>query len=243
MRRFTFAILILPLLLTSVSFGQSKKFRWSAGMCEFEGTFNTKKYSATQLKDTAKLIGDNLGLDTSAGTVWKFDEIKSLNFEPVEARYQQKVKELKGLKIVIVPFWEERRTQLLRELEQYYFLIKFTMASYTDPKALLGYKYADSCIAKYAQPLIDGGNPLFKVWEEVNVKSRRTNASPERIKKLFDEQRKSAEAENFARIEVTAFGWWNCANALVDQGVDYSIREKNFKKLFIRVRTISCETP
>lgn len=236
---------VILFVFSNFSIAQSKKFRWESegGMCEYEGTFDSKKHTAAQLKNTQKLLGSYFNIDFTTATVWRYEEIKSLNFAPIEAEYQKKSAELKTLNIIKSPYWEARRQQKLKEMEQYYWLIKTTMASYKKPESLRDYPYAESCKTKYAEPLIAGGGSLLKIWETVNIETRNNNSDPARIKRIFDEQRASTDALKFAVVEVTAFGWWNCANALIDQGDDYAILDKNFRKLFTRVRTVRCEEP
>ena len=56
-------------------------------------------------------------------------------------------------------------------------------------------------------------------------------ASPDRLK--------------FALVETMSFGWWNCANEFIkyDTGDNSQAREREFRKLFIRVRDLGCDEP
>lgn len=245
MKKIILLSIFILFVFCEFSLAQSKKIRWESvgGVCEYEGIFDSKKYTAAQLKNTQKLLGSDFNIDFTTATIWKYEEIDSLNFAPIEAEYQKKSAELKNLNIVKSPYWEVRKQQKLKEIEQYYWLIKTTMASYKKPESLRDYPYAESCKTKYAEPLIAGGNSLLKIWETVNIESRKNNSDPNLIKRIFDEQRASADALKFALVEVTAFGWWNCANAQIDQGDDYAIQEKNFRHLFSRVRTVRCDEP
>lgn len=239
-------VILLFLLLTVLSFStfaQTKTLRWETEFCQFEGTYNSKKYTAQQLKNTQQLMGLDFEFNASATTVWKYEEIDNLDFETVEADYLKKHNELKNLAIVKVTYWENVRQKKLKELEKYYELAKATMASYKTPTSLRNYKYADECVSKYAEPLIQGGDALLSIWETVNIESRKRNSDPDRLKRGFDEERNSPDALKYAVVEVTAFGWWNCANALIDQGDDYDTLDKNFRKLFLRVREIKCDEP
>jgi hypothetical protein len=227
------------------SFAQSKKFRWESegGMCEFEGTYNSKKHTAAQIKNTLKLINGYFRLDTFNATVFKYEDVAKQDFAPIEAEYQKKSAELKNLDIVKLPYWEKRRKQQLKEMESYYWLSKTTMAGYKTPESLRDYPYAPSCQTRFAEPLIAGGETLLKTWELYNIEARKNNGDPAGVKRRFEAERSSPDALNYARVEVTTFGWWNCANALIDQGDDYPVLEKNFRQLFTRVKTIRCEEP
>ena len=115
--------------------------------------------------------------------------------------------------------------------------------AYENPSVLRKFDFAETCVAKYANPLINSGDELLNVWREVNEASRRRNSAPERLKKRFDEQMKSAERLQYARMEVMTFGWWNCANEFIEYAEGYDEHEAEFRKLFIRVRELGCDEP
>lgn len=242
MKKITFLYVLLIIFSFSI-YAQNKKLNWETEFCQYEGTYNSKKYTAQQLKNTQRLLGLDFEFDTASTTVWKYEEIDELDFAAIEADYQKKHAELKKLNIVKVPYWENVRRRKLKELETYYDLAKATMASYKTPKSLRDYKYANTCLAKYGEPLIESGDALLKVWESVNIETRGRNADPKRIERIFDEQRISQDALKYAVVEVTAFGWWNCANSLIDQGDDSDILENNFLKLFVSVKKPKCDEP
>lgn len=125
MKKFILLSIFSLVVFCNFAFSQAKKMRWESegGMCEYEGTFDAKKYSAIQLKNTQRLLNSDFSLDLTTATVWKYEEISSLNFAPIEADYKKKSTELKNLEIVKSPYWEARRQQKLKELEQYYWLI------------------------------------------------------------------------------------------------------------------------
>lgn len=63
------------------------------------------------------------------------------------------------------------------------------------------------------------------------------------MQRIFEEQYASPDRMKFALVEVMTFGWWNCANKAIKY-VDYDgSQEREFRKLFIRVKTISCDEP
>ncbi len=242
MKKITFLFVLLIISSFSTS-AQNKKFNWETGLCQFEGNFNSKKYTAQQLKNTQRLLGLDFEFDTASTTVWKYEEIDELDFAPIEADYQKKHAELKKLNIVKVVYWENVRRKKLKELETYYDLAKATMASYKTPESLRDYKYANTCLAKFGEPLIESGAALLKVWESVNIETRGRNADSKRTERIFNEQRNSPDALKYAVVEVTAFGWWNCANSLIDQGNDSNTLEKNFLKLFVSIKKPKCDEP
>ena len=228
----------------AASFAQVKTFRWGTDACEFSGTYNSRKYSRTQLENTVRLMRPEFGLDYNA-TVWSFEEIARLDPAALDEKYEEAVSELKELKIVPLPSWENIRKKKLREIEQVYRLSRATILGYTDPTKLRGYAGSPSCKTKFADPLIAGGDRLLAAWRVVNEDSRRRNSEPERIRRIFEEQMASPDRLKFALVEVMTFGWWNCANQFIeyDYEANSPVREREFRKLFIRVRDLGCDVP
>jgi hypothetical protein len=236
-----FALILLTVNLTA--FGQVKKLKWSGIVCEFEGAYDAKKYTETQLKNTLKL-GSTASYDLLFDpTPNEYADIKLLSLENLDAEYAAKTAELKKLDIVKNPYWEAIRQKKLKELEQLYKLKRTTLLAYENPSILQKFDFADACVKKYAAPLAAGGDALLRVWEEVNKASQQRNASPERLQKRFDEQLASPEKLQYARMEVMTFGWWNCANQFIEYVENYDEKEAEFKKLFKNVKMIGCDEP
>jgi hypothetical protein len=233
------------LFLVTFASAQTKTFRWNTELCEFSGTYDSKKYTEAQLRDTMKLFEQG---DLSMGynaTVWKYEDIAKLDIPALDREYKQKTAAVKALNIVKVPYWENVRQAKLKEIEQVYQLSRLTMQAYTEPGVLRGYTRASDCKTKYAESIIAGGDDLLKTWLEVNTQSRKNNADPARIKRIFDEENASPDRLKFAVVETMSFGWWNCANAQIeyDAAASDGRHEAQFRKLFIRVREIGCDEP
>lgn len=223
---------------------QVRTLRWSTEFCKFSGTYNSKKYTAEQLRNTIKLLPPGeFGLSFMA-TVWRFEDIGALDLAQLDREYKDVSSSLRALNIVKSAYWESVRQKKLAEIEQVYRLSRITMQAYTKPAILREYAGAEECKAKFAEPLILGGDKLLLAWKMVNEESRTRNSDPDRIRRIFDDQMASPDKLKFARVEVMSFGWWNCANNFIEydqpEGVE---REREFNKLFIRVRTIQCEGP
>ena len=241
MRKVVISILLLFPVLSGA---QVKTFRWGTEACEFSGTYDSRKYSQTQLENTVRLMRPEFGLHHNA-TVWKFEEIDGLDIAALDRAYEKAVSELKLLKIVASPFWENIRQKKIREIEQVYRLSRATMLGYADPAKLREYAGAPSCKTRFAEPLIAGGDRLLAAWRVVSEDSRKKNADPGRLRRIFDEQMASPDRLKFALVEVMTFGWWNCANEFIeyDGGANSPAREREFRKLFIRVRNLGCSEP
>ena len=226
---------VLVLFSVDVS-AQTKKFKWETELCEFEGTYDSTKYTEAQIKNTQMLVSSagHIPLETDA-TVWKFEDIEKLDVEALDKEYKTKHAELKNLDIVKTEFFENLRQSKLKEMEQVYKLSKATMLGYKNPVALKEYTPAEACIIKYANPLIAGGDSLLEIWREVNLASQSRNASPEHLRQRFDKQSNSPDKLKYAQVEVMNFGWWNCANETIEYAEYDDKNQENFDKLFIKM--------
>ncbi len=240
MRSVTFTFLLLAAIAVTA---QTRTFRWQDELCTYDGTYNAGKVSVVQLRNTLKLARPgSYSLETNT-TVWNFEDIAKIDLKSLDLEFQRKSAELKALDIAAAPYWQDFRKKKLREMEQVYKLERTTMRAYREPAALLEYRDAPTCTAKFAEPIIAGGDELLKTWLLVNEDSRSKNSDPERLKRIFDNQLRSPDKFRFALLEVMAFGWSNCANELIEY-INYDgTPEREFKKLFTKTRTIRCEEP
>ena len=237
-------LLAVLLLCSALAAAQTKKFRWTTELCEFEGTYDAKKYTEAQLRNTQELLASlgTVPLFTET-TAWKYNDIKKLSIEELDREYKQKSEKLKNLDIVKSEYWETIRQNKLKETEQVYKLSRITIQAYTNPAILKQYTPAEACVKKYADPLINGGDDLLKVWREVNEESRKRNGNPERVRMIFERKYNSPDKLKYALLEVMSFGWWNCANDTIEYVVADEKPHEEFNKLFKKVKTIYCDEP
>jgi hypothetical protein len=236
-------LIALLVLCNTFAFAQTKKFRWNDVACEFEGTYNASKYSEAKLRNTYKLISPGGYPISTDATVFELEDLKKLNVAALDKEYNSKSNELKKLDIVKLPYWEAVRQKKLKELEQVYKLSRATILAHDNPAVLKDHTSAQACIKKYAYPLINGGNELLRAWQQLNEEARKKNADPERVRKKYEQQFNSPNKYKYALIEVMTFGWWNCANNFIEYDESHERHEREFRKLFTRVRTVECEEP
>lgn len=231
------------LLCAALAPAQTKKFRWGTELCLFEGTYDGKRHTETQLKDTTKLFYLDFFPNTIDPAPFKYADVEKLDVAKLDKEYETRVSALKRLNIVKTKYWESVRQKQLKELEQVYQLSRATILGFANPARLRDVTFAGACIQKYVPPLAGGGDELLAVWRAINEKSQKENIDPERVKREFEEELNSPEKFQYAQVDVMAFGWWNCANALIDREDKSAAHHKEFKKLFKRNRTVECDEP
>lgn len=243
MKKLTFIAL---LLLAVSAHAQPKTFRWSSELCDHVATYDSKKYTEAQLRDTWKLIEDyTLTSLSNAPHVWKWEDIEKLDLAALDAEYKVKTEKIKALNVVNVPYFQNAKKAQIKELDQVYALSRTKLLAFRTPEVLRDYPAAAACKAKYVEPLIKKDESLMKVWLDVNMASRSRNADPDRLKREFDAEMASPDKIQFAIIEVMGFGFGNCANAVIerDEGSSNGEHQKAFRKLFSRARETNCSEP
>lgn len=240
-------LITLALLLFAVSAeAQNKTFRWSSGHCDHIATYDSKKYTEAQLRETLKLVEDyTMTSLKNFPHVWKWEDIERLDVVALDAEYKLKTEKLKALNVVTVPYFQNAKNAQIKELEQKYALGRAKLLAFRRPEVLRDYPAAAACKLKFVEPLIAKDDSLFKVWLDVSMDSRSRNGDPDRLKRIFEEQMASPDKIKFAIIEVMGFGFGNCANALIerDEGSSDGSHQKAFDKLFTRVREVNCSEP
>lgn len=241
-----FALIIVAIAFVSTSVAQTKTFKWSDELCEYSGSYNSKKYNEVKLRNTHRLLfGQDLRLDSVGATVWKYEDIAKLDVTSLDTKYNDLADELEHYEYVSTPFTDAVLAARLKQTRQLYQLIRTTMAAYTDPAVIRKYQGAEACKLNYGEPIIAGGESLIAAWKRVNLESQNKNGDPARLQRRWDEENASPERLKFALVETMSFGWWNCANQEIkyaDESLG-SRADKEFKKLFIRTRTIRCDEP
>ena len=234
---------IVLILSGSAAFAQVKKFRWGNETCLFESVYDAKKYTAAQLNDTRKLFLLDFFPNTIDPTPTKYEQIKELRVETLDAEYAARTNTLKRLNIIKTAYWEALRQEHLKELEQVYQLSKASILGYESPARLKDVKFAGACIEKYAEPLIKGGDDLLAAWRTRHESGLKHHGNPDILQKEFDEHLASPQRMRYARIDVMTYGWWNCVNNLIDRESDHDRSAKEFKKLFSKTKTVECDEP
>lgn len=236
------AIAIVALFSASVS-AQLKNFTWEEELCSYRGLYDPKKYTEAELRNTLKLINRNdFNLIEHSTSVFGLSDIARINVAAFDAKYRDMAQRLRELRIVRTPYFQGLRAAKLKELEHYWQMSRTSMIAFSDPSAINDFKLSPSCNQRFAGPLMKGGDDLMAAWLSVNMDNRSKNSDPERLRREFERQKASSDADTYARIEVITFGWYNCANQDIEYvGNDGSAGEE-FQKLLTRVRG-QCDEP
>ncbi|MCX8473732.1 MAG: hypothetical protein ORN85_08790 [Sediminibacterium sp.] len=239
-------LIFIVMMVNFHSFGQKSIFKWTDDYCEYESIFDKTKYTAIQLKNCHDLTYDLYGANSiDITTVFEKEDIKKLNIETLDNKFNSKYKILQSLDLPNTEYWKELRASLLTEMEQFYKIRRIYYQSFLDstPFVLKNWFYQDSCLSKHANALIVGKDSLVKDWYELTSILVKSNCCPDRVWKEFNIKNASNNRFDYAKIYVTTFGWWNCALKYLERSndkFDESTKIDTFNKLLIKTKK-NCE--
>jgi hypothetical protein len=260
--------LIILLLLQHLAIAQSAKFKWEDGVCNYEGDYNSSKYSLKQINDTYKLwigagggnravsldVGEKLELSLleldskmTSGVEFKLlmEQLKAINLNDLDQEYKEQLALLINMKVINTRYWQDLRKRKIVALQQYYKIRRSFLVAYQNPEVLRQYSDNDQTLNKYLSALKVGGQQLLDVWKEVNIERRKRNCCPERMEAIFEYHYALPENQSYAQFYVMTFGVWNhvASNSKLILSVEYTGADLNFRKLFTNVREFDCAFP
>ena len=237
---------ILIILFTINSFGQKKTFKWSDQTCEYESTYDVRKYTENQLKNSYSITYNYTYQITQTPSVFEPEDLTSLNPDSLDREYNTKISQLQTLDLPKTAYWNELKKSIIIELEQTYQLSRIAYQGYINPVYLKNWHYNDACLKKHADALIAGKDNLLNDWYELTTILVKNNCCPDRVWEKYEEQYKSANRSDYAKVYVTTFGWWNCAINHIersDNKFNDTIKEQQFLNLFINTEKKDCDEP
>jgi hypothetical protein len=211
-------------------------FKWTTESCTNTGTFDPKKYSKEELKNSYDLwfTFSGITLETDANAYF-IEDINKLDATKLFLEYINK-KALYNRKTVSTPFWDKLKTERLQELEDYYELKKITIEAYSDPSILLNNKYSAKC-SEYVKALSSNDTiELLKAWRNFIEVRKSKGEVDEKLKEDYDKKYNSKDHLLYARIELMTYGWFNCANSQIKRIEELDTIENEFDKMFITIK-------
>ncbi len=218
-------------------------FTWNTELCTNKGTYNTQQFTKVQLQNTYELCYAYNGiLLEEDGVVLKKENLPKLDLNKLTAEYQQKLTMFTQMEVVNTPYWQNIQQQKIKELTDEYDLKRLTLLSYNNSAVLLDNRFSSICPDIIKVLNTKDTAALMQFWKAFSEKESTKNGSPQEYMRRFYEKYHSADRVAYAKIELTAYGWWNAVN---DQLVHITIDNKmikQFNQLFIK-KISKCDEP
>lgn len=200
-------------------------------MCLFTGTYDDSRYSLAQLENTKQLVlGEgSFGFIGSDAVNQDPELMKAVKIEVFTQECRDTLKALETLDFVKQPIFLKLQAKRLDYLRQYCRLGEIANKGFHDGTALRQFKAPD---CERFIPALEGKADLMKTWRDFSMGECGNNAEPEQCLAGVDQKKNAPNREEYARAELLAYGWWNCALRYIPEMSDTQAEDEAFQKLF-----------
>ncbi|MDR2236918.1 MAG: hypothetical protein LBE92_12425 [Chryseobacterium sp.] len=247
----------LSLLLAFTAWGQKKSgntqnltlYTYQTFACDNKGYFDPAQYKKSEIDDTYKLLYKFSGLYFDSPTVFKLSSLddirknKNMYLQKLEQQYQEKKKELYGLKVIDLPVWKNLHQEAMQTFENEYQLTKEDIIAFSDPSSLKNSKFYNTCKQHIDAITASDKQKMYTAWKNHAEASSRKNSNPAAVMANFNAKFNDPQKDDYALIDLVGISFHNCANnsfrpEVDDEGTIY----KTFDKIFTKLK-MDCEEP
>lgn len=231
MKALTVAAILASMAVTTIA--QAQTYKWSDDYCDYKGDFDSKKYTAKQIKNShfvlEGLTRTNLDSFFPPMSIDALDKLSMQDLDTLTEEYKQVKSNVERLDVV--PEAKGYKQQLLKTIDGEYEQNKLTILAYLNPSEAL--KQSPQMCKSYIAPLLQNETAVQNRWKqfvEAEIKEQGQHgaeqlASYRKIATKRYQEQKASHPSKYARINLVTFGFSNCVN---NQGY-HADPEKVFK--------------
>lgn len=240
MKVFTVAALLAAIAVTTSA--QAEVYKWQDKLCDMQGNFDKKKYSAKQIKNShfmlEGLTRSNLNSFFAPTDIEGLDKVSIKDLERLTEEYKQVKNNVERLDVV--PEAKTYKQELLKSVDGEYKQNKLTILGYLNPNEAL--KQSPLMCKQYIEPLLQNETAVQNKWKQLVEKRALSNSYA--MSRYKDE--KASNPAKYAKIDLITFGFGNCVNEQVyhaDSEVVFKNQQKLNKTLFGKSFKQMCDEP
>lgn len=225
-----------------VNSAQAEVYKWQDELCDIQGNFDHKKYSAKQIKNShfvlEGLTSANLNSFFPPMNIEDLDKVSNKDLERLTEEYKQVKNNVERLDVV--PEAKAYKQQLLQSIEGEYKKERLTILAYVDP--IQAMRQSPPMCKQYLEPFFKDESAVQNKWQQMVEKRALSNSY---AMSRYQEEKASNPAK-YAKIDLITFGFGNCVNnQRYHAGSEVVLRnqQKLNKTLFGKSLTMVCEEP
>lgn len=225
-----------------VNSAQAEVYKWQDELCDIQGNFDHKKYSAKQIKNShfvlEGLTSANLNSFVPPMNIEDLDKVSNKDLERLTKEYKQVKNNVERLDVV--PEAKVYKQQLLQSIEGEYKKERLTILAYVDP--IQAMRQSPPMCKQYLEPFFKDESAVQNKWQQMVEKRALSNSY---AMSRYQEEKASNPAK-YAKIDLITFGFGNCVNnQRYHAGSEVVLRnqQKLNKTLFGKSLTMVCEEP
>ena len=240
MKAITVAVMLASMAFTTIA--QAETYKWQDELCDIQGNFDNKKYSAKQIKNShfvlEGLTSANLNSFFPPMYIKDLDKVSIKDLERLTEEYKQVKNNVERLDVV--PEAKAYKQQLLQSIEGEYKKERLTILAYVDP--IQAMRQSPPMCKQYLEPFFKDQTAVQNKWQQMVEKRALSNSY---AMSRYQEE-KANDPTNYAKIDLITFGFGNCVNnQRYHAGSEVVLRnqQKLNKTLFGKSLTMVCEEP
>lgn len=219
MKAMTAAAILASMVVTTIA--QAQTYKWEDDYCSYKGDFDSKKYTAKQIKNSQYVMDqlNTLNLEVRHGpqNVAEMNQLSKKDLDALDKEYAQVKNKVETLQVV--PQAKQYKQDLLKSIEGEYTTNKLILLAYINPAAAI--KQSPAMCKTYIEPLLQSESKVQNRWRQAvdeNIKELAKDYADDRD--LVDSQRKLAmnryqkekatNASFYARTNLVSYHFNNC---------------------------------
>ncbi|WP_201537117.1 hypothetical protein [Psychrobacter immobilis] len=250
----SYSTVVMTALLIVANTAQAEVYKWQDELCDIKGNFDSKKYSAKQIKNSHFMLNNlntvQLNSFSSPMNASDIDKVSTTDITNLDKEYESRKRKVQQLEVV--PAAQTYKRELLKSIEGEYFHDKLSILAYLDPRQAM--RLSPPMCKQYLVPFFKNETAVQNRWQEFveeqiqeqarissdNGKSYRSSAT-ERY-----QEEKASDSANYAKINLLTYGFSNCVNDQIyhaDSHKVFSNYNQLNKTLFGKSIAMVCEEP
>lgn len=220
-----------------LTYSQNAKFSYWSDGCDCIGQFDSTKITRTQLQNTYEVLWNAPNIEYS-GTTSTPDKVSLLDTELLWEECNERINLLKTLDFIDDPFWNQLKQKQINYYKATCLLREYTIRAYSNPEVLLKYDLVDEKCIYYRDILIQGGQKMIDAWKNYEKEWIERNGYAEFHQREYEQKYNSPQREDYARLTLMIYGWWNSANHCLPHLESPTKFTSEFNRLF---NDLECE--
>ena len=252
MKAITIAAILASIAVTTIV--QAEVYKWQDELCDMQGNFDSKKYSAKQIKNSHFVLESltrlNLNSFFSPMDIEALDKLSMKDMDALTKEYKQVKRDIERLDVV--PEAKGYKQELLKSIDGEYKQNQLTILGYLNPSEAL--KQSPQMCKTYIEPLLKNETAVQNRWkqfveEQIQEQADITDDGGKYYRSLATKRYQEEKASNptkYAKINLVTFGFGNCVNDQVyhaDSEVVFKNQQKLNKALFGKSFKQMCDEP
>lgn len=240
MKAITIAAILASMAVTTIA--QAEVYKWQDELCDMQGNFDSKKYTAKQIKNSHFVLESltrlNLNSFFPPMDIEALDKLSMKDMDALTKEYKQVKRDIERLDVV--PEAKGYKQELLKSIDGEYQQSQLTILGYLNPSEAL--KQSPKMCQQYIKPLLQNEAAVQTKWKQI-VEERAVSNSYA-MSRYQDE--KASNPAKYAKIDLVTFGFGNCVNEQVyhaDSEVVFKNQQKLNKTLFGKSFKQMCDEP